>query len=81
MKTLESVTLASVAWTVGLTMMEVRDAVRNVCNVLSDIPEVFFVIERNDLVYYRYVKGEGIQVDLVDQDVACWPYARWLHES
>ena len=78
-KTLESVTLAS-GGIQGLSMMDVRDAVRNVCDVLPDITEVFVGIDEKDLMYYRYFKGEGIQTDLVDQSVACWPYTRWLRE-
>ena len=79
-QSLQSVTLATGRYP-GLTIMDLRDSVGNVCNVLPDIQEIFVGADRKDLMYYRYVKGEGIQVDLVDRNVACWPYARWLRDS
>ena len=80
--TLESITLSSLGVDSGIAMMDIRDAVRHVCSALPDIPQVFVGVEEGSkLLFYRYVRGEGIQTDLVGQDVACRPYTRWLQEG
>jgi len=79
MKSLESITISSGKFW-GLTWMDVYNGIWDVRYFLPDIQEIFIGIEETDWMYHRYVKGKVIQRDTVDQNVACWRYARWLRD-
>ena len=81
-KALQSITLISAGAT-GIAMKDVQDAVRHVRGALPDLEEIFVGLgeDQEDMVYYRYAKGEGIKPDPVGRELACKPYTRWLRQD
>ena len=80
-ETLQSITLSS-AGEEGITMVDVQEAVQFVQGALPDVKEIFVGLEEEEeMVYYRYVEGEGMRCKVVGQDVACRLYTKWMRDS
>ena len=78
---LKSVTFMAIhgSWISEPTASGVVRLVRTVC---PDIPEIFIggAGGSTSVSYYHYRKGESFHINIVGQEVACRPYARWLLE-
>jgi len=78
-QTLQSLTMSSVDED-DITMADVQEAVQFVRGVLPDIQEIIVGLDEEGMVYYRYVKEEGMQRTFVDHGMAFGPYNRWVHD-
>jgi len=76
---MQSITMSSID-DEDITIADVEEAVRLVRGVLPYIQEIFFGSEEEGIVYYRYVKEEGMQRTFVDHGMAFGPYNRWVHD-
>jgi len=81
---LESITLTTRGGkSLTLVTSALQDVVRLVHTVCPNISKIYVGGEAplSNVVYYGYdTKGQGVEISLVSQEVACRPYARWILE-
>ena len=64
------------------TVETALEVVRRVCGVCPDIAEIFVQgRDGTEMMYYHYLRGEGLQSSLASDEAAFGSHDAWLHES